>query len=457
LSQVAPADERIIKTRAGSVAEGAENMTKAFDVQAALEQEMATTQTEMRAIVEEQHERVSEHLQEVNEELQDINEELETSQEELQAINEELTKANQELQTRNEQLRVAQDYAESIVETIREPLIVLNADVQVQQANTAFYQFFHVTPSETEHYLLYELGNGQWNHAQLRDLLEQMEVTNQSFHDIEVEHYFPSIGHKIMQLSGRRIVGDRPGTRGHLILLAMEDITARRELERQKETFLGMVSHELKSPLTSAKGFVQLLQRRMKRAGDERTATELGKIDERLDKLSYLIGGLLDASALETGEFSLYPALFDVDAMVREVVEECEHTTPGRLHLEETVQAKAYGDRERTGQVLLNLLTNALKYSASTDPVWVRTSVNENGITLSVHDRGVGIPQDQQMQIFKRFARLDQSREDKVPGVGLGLYIAAQIVTHQGGRIWVESTSDKGTTFFFTLLFAPQP
>ena len=429
---------------------------------ATLEQELAITQSEVQGMLEE-HERVSEHLQEANEEtrssneeLQSINEELETSQAELQAINEELTTANQELQTRNEQLRVAQDYAESIVETIREPLVVLSADVQVQYANGAFYQFFRVTPPETEHHLLYELGNGQWNYSQLRDLLQQMEDTNQSFHDIEVEHHFPIIGHKIMQLSGRRIVGEREGTRGHLILLAMEGITARRELERQKETFLGMVSHELKTPLTSAKGFVQLLQRRMKKAGDEHAATELGRIDERLDKLSYLISSLLDASALETGTFSMHPALFAVDDLVREIVEECGHTAPGRLHLEGIVQAEAYGDRERTGQVLLNLLTNALKYSTPTDPVWVRSSINESGITLSVQDRGVGIPQDQQARIFERFARLDQSRQNRVPGVGLGLYIAAQIVTHQGGRIWLESASDRGTTFFFTLLFAPQ-
>ncbi len=375
----------------------------------------------------------------------------------MQAINEELTTANQELQTRNEQLRVAQDYAESIVETIREPLVVLSADLRVQHANTAFYQFFRVTPPETEYHLLYELGNGQWNQSQLRELLKEMEATNQSFHDVEVEHRFPTIGHTIMLLSGRRIVSEQKGTGDHLILLAMEDITARRELERQKETFLGMVSHELKTPLTSAKGFVQLLQRRMRKAGDEQTATELERIDTRLDKLSHLIGSLLDASALETGTFSMRPALFAADDLVREIVEECEHTSPGRLHLEGIVAAEVYGDRERTGQVVLNLLTNALKYSAPSDPVWVRTSVNEDGITLSVQDFGPGIPLDQQARIFERFARVDQPRQSKVPGMGLGLYIAAQIVSQQRGRIWVESTPGGETTFFFTLLFAPQP
>jgi len=430
---------------------------------AALQQELATTQAEVLAILQER-DLTNEHLQAANEEvrssneeLQSLNEELETSQAELQAINEELTTANQELQTRNEQLRVAQDYAESIVETIGEPLIVLSADLRVQRANTAFYQFFGVTPQETEQHLLYELGNGQWNLPQLRELLEKIEDTNQSFHDVEVEHHFPSIGHKIMRLGGRRIVSERKGSRDHLILLAMEDITARRELERQKETFLGMVGHELKTPLSSAKVFIQLLGRRVRRAGDEPMATELERIDTQLDKLASLIGGLLDASALETGTFSMRPAPFAVDGLVREIVEEREHSAPGRLRLEGIVKAEAYGDRERTGQVLLNLLTNALKYSAPSEPVWVRTSVSADRITLSVQDRGVGIPQDQQARIFERFARLDQPEQEKVPGVGLGLYIAAQIVTHQGGRIWVESPPGKGTTFFFTLPLASQP
>ena len=104
-----------------------------------------------------------------------------------------------------------------------------------------------------------------------------------------------------MQLSGCRIVGEREGTRGHLILLAMEDITARRELERQKETSLAWSVTNSRTPLTSAKGFVQLLQRRMKKAGDEHAATELGRIDERLDKLSYLISSLLDAALWRRG------------------------------------------------------------------------------------------------------------------------------------------------------------
>ncbi|HEU5231125.1 MAG TPA: sensor histidine kinase, partial [Ktedonobacteraceae bacterium] len=149
-----------------------------------------------------------------------------------------------------------------------------------------------------------------------------------------------------------------------------------------------------------------------------------------------------------------HPAPFVVDDLVRAIIEDLGYPA-SRLHLEETVQAQAYGDQERTGQVVRNLLINALKYSAPTEPVWVRISASEDAITLSVQDHGRGIPQDQQARIFDRFARLDQS--ERVPGTGLGLYIAAQIVAQQGGRIWVESTPGKGATFFFTLRCAREP
>ena len=158
--------------------------------------------------------------------MQSINEELETSHEELQATNEELTTLNQELSIRNEQLKATRDYAEAIVETIREPLVVLDAAMHVVRANAAFYQSFQVTPEETEQHRLYDLGNGQWNLPLLRTLLEEILPTNHSLQGFEVDATFPAIGHKVMLLNAHRLVGKED--RDHLILLAFEDITARK-------------------------------------------------------------------------------------------------------------------------------------------------------------------------------------------------------------------------------------
>jgi two-component system CheB/CheR fusion protein len=228
---------------------------------AALEQELVSTRAEMQAMLEERdaaNEELqaaneetlasNEELQSVNEELQSVNEELETSKEELQAINEELTTSNQELETRNEQIKEAQEYAEAIVETVREPLLVLDTDLRVQRANTAFYLLFGGIPQEVDGLLLYELGHGQWNIPQLRTLLEKVLVINQSFHDFEVEHDFSSLGHRVMLLNGRRIRRDGQQTRNQLILLAIEDITERREIDRRRDVLLDRASHERKAP-----------------------------------------------------------------------------------------------------------------------------------------------------------------------------------------------------------------
>jgi len=226
---------------------------------AVLEQELAATRAEMQAMIEERNAAneelqaaneetlaSNEELQSVNEELQSVNEELETSKEELQAINEELTTSNQELEARNEQIKDAQEYAEAIVETVREPLLVLNADLRVQRANTAFYLLFGGIPQEVDGQFLYELGKGQWNIPQLRTLLEKVLVINQSFHDFEVEHDFSTLGHRIMLLNGRRIrrAGQQP--RNQLILLAIEDVTERKEIERRKDVLLDRASEERK-------------------------------------------------------------------------------------------------------------------------------------------------------------------------------------------------------------------
>lgn len=228
---------------------------------AALEQELASNRAEMQAMLEERdaaNEELqaaneetlasNEELQSVNEELQSVNEELETSKEELQAINEELTTTNQELETRNEQIKEAQEYAEAIVETVREPLLVLDADLRVQRANTAFYLLFGGMPQEVDGQLLYELGKGQWNIPQLRTLLEKVLVVNQSFHDFEVEHDFSTLGHRIMLLNGRRILRHGQRTRNLLILLAIEDITEQKEIERRKDALLDRASQERKTP-----------------------------------------------------------------------------------------------------------------------------------------------------------------------------------------------------------------
>lgn len=208
---------------------------------AALELELATMKTGMQKALEEYEtskeelQAANEEIRSSNEELQSINEELEASQEELQSTNQELLTSNQALSRRNEEVQVAQERADAIVETVREPLAVLTEDGHVKRVNAAFAQFFQVSPQESEGRLLSEVKQGQCALAGLLPLLERVRTTNEAVSDYEVEQTFPVIGHKVLCLNLRRVVNEPPDAGDHWFLLAIEDITARKELERREQ------------------------------------------------------------------------------------------------------------------------------------------------------------------------------------------------------------------------------
>ncbi len=164
-----------------------------------------------------------------NEELQSINEELETSKEELQSTNEELSTINEELQIRNSELKEAFEYREAIVETIREPLIVLTPDLRVNSANKAFYNHFHQKPAETEGFFIYEMKNGKWNISGLKDQLLDIISKDKSFENFEVKHDFPVIGERVVLFSALRMRYNK--NQQDRLLLVIDDITKRRQAE----------------------------------------------------------------------------------------------------------------------------------------------------------------------------------------------------------------------------------
>lgn len=200
-----------------------------------LEKELEQMHEDMHSIAEDQ-EAANEELQSANEELlssseelQSLNEELETSKEELQSTNEELITVNQELIGLNELVTEGRNYAEAIVTTVREPLVVLDKSLRIKTANSSFYRTFHTTKLETENKLIYDIGNEQWNLPALRVLLETLLPEKESFFDFEVEHHFQSIGQRTMLLNARQII--KPEGAENLILLAIEDITERKKIE----------------------------------------------------------------------------------------------------------------------------------------------------------------------------------------------------------------------------------
>jgi PAS domain S-box-containing protein len=229
------------------------------------------------------------------------------------------------------------------------------------------------------------------------------------------------------------------------------DITERR-LGQRRDEFISMASHELKTPLTSLLAYTDLLRLLLEREGSQQAIQYVSKMESQFEKLTRLIADLLDISKVQAGKLMFAEELVVVDDLVHEVVENVQLTTPRhRIVIEGTTACELIGDKDRLGQVVINLLSNAIKYSPQAETVLVNMAHTPEEITVSVQDFGIGIPPHSLEKVFERFYRLSSNMEKGFPGLGIGLYIAHQIVSHYGGRIWVESVEGQGSTFSFSL------
>lgn len=237
----------------------------------------------------------------------------------------------------------------------------------------------------------------------------------------------------------------------------MVDITERKLLEKQKDEFIGIASHELKTPVTSLKAYAQVIRRRFERIGDESSAQQLAKMDAQLDKLTNLISDLLDVTKLETNKLFFENEEYSLQELAEEIIEELQRTTDSHTIIFKGNITKAlYGDKERTGQVLINLITNALKYSPRAEKIIVKLTEGKDGVTCCVEDFGVGIAEKHKDKIFERFYRISGPKQDTYPGLGLGLYISSEIIKRQKGKIWIENKKTHGAMFCFYLPFSPK-
>lgn len=230
------------------------------------------------------------------------------------------------------------------------------------------------------------------------------------------------------------------------------DINEFKNLVKQKDTFLGIASHELKTPLTSLKLYAQFLEKILRKTGDEKSAEYAKKIDMQVAKLTSLIGDLLDVTKINSGKIHLNQTQFDFQTVVMEIAEEMQISTSHKIEIHTATGGTVFADRERIGQVMTNLMSNAIKYSPDADRIIVETEQKDNDIIFTVKDFGIGMPPDKKDHVFEQYYRVSGDEESTFPGLGLGLYIAAQIVERSGGKIWVNSILGKGSTFHFLFL-----
>jgi len=287
------------------------------------------------------------------------------------------------------------------------------------------------------------------------DLQHNLELIKKSIEDgtdfvIEKCHVRPD--KKDVWVSNHvSLIRDRFGKSQSMLVVSV-DITDRKNLEEQKDNFLGIASHELKTPVTSIKAYCQVLEMMFRKRGDIKAADQLKKMDLQVDKLTYLIGDLLDVTKIQAGKLQLVEEYFDFNELVNEVSEEIQRTTDTHKIIKKlSISKSIFCDRERTAQVITNFMTNAIKYSPEADKIIVSTKVKKSEVILSVQDFGVGIPKGKQDKVFLQFFRVSGSKQDTFPGLGLGLFISSDIIKREGGKIWVESDEGKGSTFYFSL------
>jgi signal transduction histidine kinase len=242
-----------------------------------------------------------------------------------------------------------------------------------------------------------------------------------------------------------------------------EQIAERKRLEAQKDEFIAIASHELRTPLTAIKGYAKLALRQIESTGDERLLRTLGVVSEKADQLARLMNVMLDVSRIQQDALPLERGPFDLRDLVSECVAGMRLIAP-EFTFNVTLPTRPVtvdADRQRIEQVMSNLLENAIKYTGKltgADPrVEVYMDVYDEEVVTSVRDYGVGIPVEQQQQVFSRFFRASNvtSARFPFPGMGLGLFISHDIVHRHGGRIWVESAVESGSTFSFALPLAP--
>lgn len=366
-------------------------------------------------------------------------------------------------------LRAIETYAQDIVDTVREPLLILDTTLRVQSGNRAFYHTFKVSPDETENRLIYELGNGQWDIPALRTLLEDIVPTSSVFNDFELVHDFPELGRRVMLLNARKL---QAGHHGELIVLAMEDVTERRRAEEEavaakeaseaanqtKSMFLANMSHELRTPLNAIVGYSEMLHEEASEQGLDSFAVDLDKIHASGRQLLGLINDILDLSKIEAGKMELFLEDFDLKFLIDDVA-----TTIGPMVKKNANVLKIEcsadiggmrADQAKVRQALFNLLSNAAKFTheGSVTLHAVRERMDRaEWIVFRVIDTGIGLSPEKLLRLFQDFTQADASTTRKFGGTGLGLALTRRFCQMMGGDVTVQSKEGDGSIFTIKL------
>ena len=386
-----------------------------------------------------------------------------------------LEKTRKELEVIKKSADDVSEFAESVINTVRESLISLDKDLRVVTVSRSFYELFKVKPEETVGQLIYDLGNKQWNIPKLRELLETILPQKATFDNYEVEHDFSTIGRRIMLLNARQI--ERGAGKERIILLAIEDITERRVVEkglekahgelqelatelkratRAKSEFLANMSHELRTPLNSINGFSEILYDETFGSLNDKQKKYVEYVLTSGKHLLLLINQILDMSKVEAGKMKLTLSdlpmkslLNDISLLVADMVS--KKKLQMLLEIAEDLP-NIEGDELKIKEVLYNLISNAVKFTLEGGKIGMRAKKVGSEIEIVVWDTGLGIASENMGKIFEGFFRVDTPYSRVTEGTGLGLPLSKKLVELHGGKFSVESEGlNKGIQVRFTL------
>jgi len=336
---------------------------------------------------------------------------------------------------------------EAITRNTPDLMYVFDLDYRFTYANEALLEMWGKSWNEAIGKGLIENGYEAW-HAEMHE--REIDTVKTTGKPVRGEVSFP---HAVM---GRRtydyiftpIFNDEGVVEA--VAGTTRDISEIREQDQRKNDFIGMVSHELKTPLTSLLAYQQLLSTQVLKFSDQAISKAVDQSIKQIRKMTTLITGFLSLSRLESGKLIIEKNHFQLEKLFEEIREEVAILHPNHnFTFCQDENYKINADYLKIYQVIMNLISNAVKYSALGTEIKILTKITDDGLMIEVVDEGVGIFKEEIPKLFNRFYRA--SSNNLISGFGIGLFLCKQIVTGHGGKIWVESELDKGSTFKFTI------
>lgn len=390
--------------------------------------------------------------------------------EELSATNEELSASNEELVATNEELNEAHEIQQRLISNLEQSELRFRMAIEAAQMGSWHIDrktkalsynetLAKVFGYEGETPMTYEQAIAQVTEDHQEKLVAEIEnaIVEGGEYDVTYSQKRFNDGELIWLRSLGRITPDEQGNFSLFSGVVM-DITEQKEDEQRKNDFIGMVSHELKTPLTSLKGYAQILHQKAKKNQDDFALGALAKVIDQIKKMTGLINGFLDISRLESGKIHLEKSHFNLDELILENIDETSLLNIShRIIFKPCAQVSVFADRDKIASVISNIIGNAVKYAPEQTEIEISCEVQGSYARISVKDQGAGIAAKDVEKLFDRFYRVESEQTQLISGFGIGLYLCAEIVERHHGKIGVTSEPGLGSTFHFSLPVTDNP